>query len=533
MGSNIVKYLFIIIVIGLVGFGAYKMAKNTEKEIPENLDQTSTVNTIQTDLRLAICGFDTMNPILSNNRNVQEISKIIYEPLVTLNDAYKLEYCLAEEIAKTDELNYIIKIKKGILWQDGTKFTANDVKFTIDCIKRAGEHGASSVYESNLAAITEAWVIDEETLKITISEPIDFFEYNLTFPIMSEKYYANEDFYVSEKNNQPIGTGMFKIMSVDSNIIKLAKSDTYWNSEKNPMANEININLYASAGELYNAFKNGEIDIVDVKTNNVEEFIGSIGYKKIEYKSRDYDFLTLNTQNEVLSSQAVRKAISKMLDKNNIVASCLGSGYIASNFSLDMGNWLYTRDVSVEVNTEEASQILQNDGWEYKNNRWTKRVDKRTMDLAFSITVNGSDTVKVAVAENIKNQLANMGIHVTVRQLNREAYFASLESKNFDVILTGITCGYSPSLRTFFGTNNLANYTKDEVTEIMNVVSNTSDENQLYENYNKLYDIYLEEVPYIGLYRNTDVVIYNQSLVGNIKANAFNLYYNIEKWYRQ
>ena len=47
-----------------------------------------------------------------------------------------------------------------------------------------------------------------------------------------------------------------------------------------------------------------------------------------------------------------------MIDKNNIVASCLGAGYVPSNFSLDMGNWLYTKDLSVQTNTEEAAQIL-------------------------------------------------------------------------------------------------------------------------------------------------------------------------------
>ena len=85
MGNNVLKYIFIIIVIGLIGFGAYKMTKNSEKQTEESIDQTSTVNTIQTDIRLAIASFDTMNPLLSNNRNVQEISRIIYEPLVTLN----------------------------------------------------------------------------------------------------------------------------------------------------------------------------------------------------------------------------------------------------------------------------------------------------------------------------------------------------------------------------------------------------------------------------------------------------------------
>ncbi len=296
---------------------------------------------------------------------------------------------------------------------------------------------------------------------------------------------------------------------------------------------EISINLYNSAGELYNAFKNGEIDIVDVKIANVEQYIGSIGYKKIEYKARDYDFLALNTTSEILSDGAVRKAISKIIDKNNIVASCLGAGYIASNFSLDMGNWLYTRDLSVQTNPEEASQILTNAGWEYKNNKWRKKTDAKTLELTFSIALNGNNTTHLKVAENIKNQLANVGIDVFVKELNQEAYLSSLQNKNFDMILTGITCSYSPSLRTFFGEGNLANYANSQVSEIMNVVSNASDENALYENYNKLYDQYLEDVPYIGLYRNTDVVIYHQNLAGNIKANSFNLYHNIEKWYRQ
>ena len=527
MGNNILKYVFIIIVIGLIGFGAYTMLKNDANPEDEIVDQTSTVNTIQTDLRLAICNFDTINPILSNNRNVQEITKIIYEPLVTLNENYKIEYRLATEIAKTDDLNYVIKLRNNVVWEDGTPFTAYDVKFTVDAIK----FGGSPAYYSNLAPVQGLEVIDDNTLKMTLYSPVDFFEYNLTFPVMCAGYYSDEDFATSTK--YPIGTGMFKIVTVDSNVIKLEKNENYWDTSKTPMAKQININIYNSPGELYNSFKNGELDIVDVKISNVENYIGSIGYKKLEYKSRDYDFLAINTENPVFSESAVRKAISKIIDKNNIVASCLGSGYAASNFSLDMGDWLYTKDLSVQPNAEEANQILIQNGWEYKNNKWRKNINGRITELTFSLSVNATNPIRLQVAENIKNQLANFGINVYIKQLNDEAYSKSLENKDYDMILTGITCGYSPNLSTFFRENNLANYNNEEISQIMSVISNTSDENILFDNYNRIYDIYLEEAPYIGLYRNTDIVVYNQSLVGNIKANSFNLYYNIEKWYRQ
>lgn len=530
MGNNILKYLFIVIVVGLIGFGIYKMNQDKSQITNETIDQTSTLSTIQTDLRLAVCNFDTMNPLLSNNRNVQEISKIIFEPLVTLNESYKMQYCLAEEIAKTDERSYVIKLRKGVLFQDGTELTANDIRFTIDTILKGG---INTVYVSNLRNLAEFQEIDPYTFKLVLSEPVEFFEYNLTFPILSQTYYEGQDFANTEKNLAPIGTGMFQIANVDSNVIKLVKNEQYWDISRMPMAKEISIHLYGSASELYNAFKNGEIDIVDVKIRNVEEYIGSLGYKKIEYKSRNYDFLALNTQSEVLSDTAVRKAISKIIDKNNVIASCLGAGYVVSNFSLDMGNWLYTKDLNVQPNAEEAGQILINSGWEYKNNKWRKNMDGKNIELAFTISVNGNQAQRIAVAENIKNQLTNFGMQVSVRQLNNETYQTSLENKNFDVMLTGIECGFSPSLATFFGNGNIANYSNPQVAEAMNMISNTSDENVLYENYNKLYDIYLEEVPYIGLYRGTDVIIYNQSLAGNIKPNAFNIYGNIEKWYRQ
>lgn len=525
--NNFFKYIFAAVVVFLIGYTIYIILQNKSNPEDYSLDQTSKVSNIQTDLRFAIAELDTINPILSHNRNVQEVTKIIYDPLVTLNENYKMEYCLAEEIAKTDDVTYIVKLRKGVLWENRTNFTAYDVKYTMDLIKS----GINTIYAENLKYVSGLEVVDSTTLKITLLEPVPFFEYNLTFPIMCQEYYNGEDFQASTKT--PIGTGMFKISEISSNIIKLVPNEYYWNTSKKPMATQININLYGSIGEVYNAFKNGEIDALSVKIPNVEDYIGQLGYNKIEYKSRDYDFLAFNTSSPIFSDQSVRKALSLFIDKNNIVASCLGRGYTASNFSLDMGCWLYTKDLTVETNTEQASQILINNGWEHTSNSWQKKVDGRTQRLEFSLLVNSNNDKRVAVAENIKNQLATFGIPVTVKAVSPDAYRDSINNRNYECVLTGIRLGYSPNLNTFFADGNIANYYNSEVSEIMSAVANTNDENVLYEKYNRLYDIYLEDVPYIGLYRNTEVIICNQNLVSNMTANSFNMYHNIEKWYRQ
>ena len=500
-GNNVIKYIFSVVVVILILGTMYFIVKNRSKNEDYSLDQTSTVSNIQTDLRFAIAEYDTINPLLSNNRNVHEISKVIYEPLVTLNENYKMQYCLAEEIGKQDDVTYVIKLRKGVLWQNGNNFTANDVRFTMDIIRS----GINTMYTDNLRYVADYEVVDSTTIKIYLTEPIPFFEYNLTFPIMCESYYAEEAF----DSKAPIGTGPFKISDLSSNVIKLVKNNTYWDSNKEFMATEININLYATIGEVYSAFKNGEIDILTVKIPDVEKYIGSLGYNKIEYKSREYDFLSLNTTSEILSDPAVRKAISLIIDKNNIVASCLGSGYVSSNFSLDMGFWLYTKDLNVGVDTEQANNLLASSGWQRSNNALIKDHKKLTLSLA----VNTNNELRVRAAENIKEQLENFGIPVTIQYLSAESYADAINNRNYEMVLTGIRLGYSPNLNTFFGDGNIANYYNPEVAEIMNIVSNTNDDNTLYENYNRLYDIYLEEAPYIGLYRDTNVIVSHRSLV--------------------
>ena len=135
MGRSFFKYIFVIVVIILLIYAGYKSLKEDSISELEVVDQTSIVNTIQKDLRLSIAELDTMNPILSKNRNVQEINKIIFEPLITLNENYKLQYCLASEGVKQDDLNYLIRLRKGVIWHNGNNFTAKDVKFTVDKIK--------------------------------------------------------------------------------------------------------------------------------------------------------------------------------------------------------------------------------------------------------------------------------------------------------------------------------------------------------------------------------------------------------------
>ena len=524
MKSNYFKYIFIIFAIAIMIFAIVKIKTEEQKKEAQVYETKEEVDDEIKEIKLGVASFDSINPILSKNKNIQDISKIIFEPLMTLTSDYKLENCLAKEWAKQNETTYIIKLRDDKMWSDGQKFTAEDVRFTIDRLK-----DSDTIYSSNVQYVTRVETVDDTTVRIILGQEVPFFEYNLTFPILSSKYYSDKQFI---PDIVPIGTGMYKVSEVKESSLILRKNE-YYPEKDNLKLEKVTVILYSTVGELYNSFKTGNIDLVSTQNSNIKEYIGTIGYISKEMKGREHDFIAFNTQGEILSQVSVRKAISHSIDKSNIVSSIYADNYYTSSFPLDYGNWIYQeQDLSSGYNAEHAKEILIEDGWNYKYKYWQKTVNYRTQRISLNFVVKASDTSRVSVAENIKAQLENQGFRINLIKATDVQYQNYLINKNYDMILCSINLSVSPDLTTFFGVNNLANYSNEEVTNIMNDVKNSNDEEKLKENYKRLGEIYKTEMPYLSLYNNKYTVAYSQNLVGTLEPNWFYQFYNIKDWHK-
>ena len=506
MKSNFFKYVFAIFAVGIMIFAIYKIKTEEEKKEQEQT-QVSVQEEKVTEITLGVAAFDSTNPIFSKNKNVQDISRLIYEPLINLSSDYKAEPCLAEEWAKQNGTTYIIKLKDNVRWANGEKFIADDVKFTIEQLKNM-----DSLYSSNVQNIANVEITDDYTLKIFLNKEEPFFEYNLTFPILSSLFYQDQDF---NDGIVPVGTGMYKYTDVQSTHLTLQPNENWWDTKTELTLQKITVNLYSSLGELYNSFKMGNIDVIDTQNSNLQEYIGSIGYAKKEMKGREHDFIALNMQNQILSRKEVRKAIAYSIDKANIVANVYNNQYYTSSFPLDYGTWIYqAEDASAGYNPDQAKQLLN------------------SQKIQLNLSVKASDRARVLAAQNIQAQLANLGIKINIVELTDEQYFSTINTKNYDMLLCSVNLSYSPNIETFFGKNNMANYVNDEVNTILDEVKNTTDENTLKERYKRLAEIYKEDVPYISLYNNKFTVCFHSNLKGDTNPNWYNVFYNIAGWYK-
>ena len=505
MKTNTMKYIFFTIVIIMIGLAIYFLYIDGKENVYAIENNELEIDMIR-ELNIGISEYDTINPILSKNRDIQYINKLIFEPLIDISYDFRIQYNLAEEFSKINDTTYIIKLKDYIYWHDGEKFTANDVVFTIYNLKN---NNINSIYKDNVKDIKEINKIDDYTIKIVLNNKVDFFEYLMCIPILASHAY-DETF--NAKTIIPIGTGEFKITKIQENQIIIEKS----NVENESKIIKVKLILEESAKDLYIALSKSEIDFMITDNIDYEEYIGSLGYNINQYCNREFDYLVLNNQNRILRDKGIRKALNYAIDKNEINYNVYNNKYKIAEFPLDYGSYLYEENDDSNYDINNAKSILIENGWILKNNIWTK--NGRTLRL--TLLVNKEIEKRVQSAENIKEQLGEIGIVIDIVEVNGNAFNNYIKYENYDMILTGNVISNNPSLETYFGDNNLSNFNNEGINNVMNEIRSIDNQEELLkEKYTKLKEIYKEEMPFISLYFNNIYVLSNKNLKGNLQGN--------------
>ncbi len=516
MKTNAFKYIFFAIVFSLIGLAIYMLYKDGKSKAYVIENGKVEINMVK-EINVGISNFDTINPILSKNRDVQYITKLVFEPLVDITYDFKIENKLSKEFSKINNTTYIIKLNDDVYFHDGKKFTADDVIFTINTLK-SGD--IDSIYKENVSEIKEIQKIDDYTIKIILNKEVEFFEYLMCIPILSE----NENIFKAD-SYIPIGTGKFKITKTEDNNITLERA----NVDASSKTTKINLILKENVKDLYTALTKKEIDLMITNNIHYEEYIGSIGYNTFQYSGREFDYLILNNKNSILSSNQVRKAIYYSIDKNQINYNIYNNKYNICDFPLNDSNYLHCIEDKNEYDINKAKNALIEDGWTFSNNTWRK--NGRTLRLR--LLVNKENEARIKVAENIKEQLNKVGIILNIIKVNENQFNNYIKNKNYDIILSGQVISNSPKLNTYFSIDNLSNYSSPEINTILNEVKNIENqEDVLKEKYIKIEELYKQDMPFISLYFNSIYVLSNKNLKGDLNGNWYNVYYNIDNWYK-
>ena len=383
---------------------------------------------------------------------------------------YKYVPALAENWNNPNDVTWRFFLRKGVQFHNGDFFTADDVKFTIEFMRN------DSFYQEELDCISDVVIVDNYIVDIITKKPYPMLLYKFgTLYILSEKYINT---IKNTNETWPIGTGAYKLIDyVPGDHITLERFDKYWNEQ--PDVNKVTFKKMNTSGELKNAFVRGELDIIPLASEDIEEIqnttgltVQSVQTPGVVYLSFDFrvnDSFEFKGSENPVSDVRVRKAMYHAIDIETIIEKYLkGAATPASQF-LTYHTFGYNPNITrLPYEIEIAKELMSEAG--YKD--------------GFTIQFDIPNSAKwVNISNEIARQLSVINITIHLNPQPTIEYYTNLYYKNTSIYLTSFNpldaegliklLLHTPDLQQNYGAWNYGNYSNLEVDELCELLSNT------------------------------------------------------------
>lgn len=492
-----------------------------------------------------------INPVLAFTEADKNLTTLIYSGLVRVNINGQIENDLAESIdISKDGLVYTARIKPNAVFHDGVKVTSDDIDFTIQKIKNLSIK-SPLLGNWNGVSVTKP---DQSTIIFTLKKPFAPFIDNLTLGILPKHIWKNvsdEEFSFSQFNSLPIGSGPYKIDSVQRNSGGIPDYYDLVPFEKvlgqKPFVEHIIFKFYPSQTDLLNGYDNGDVMNISGFSPEDSSALKNIN-SNIFYSPLPRIFAVFFNQNQskVLLDKSVRQALDLTAPREEIIKDVF-HGYatpIQSPLPPGLFEWSdYKPQTSIEDRFAQAESILKKAGWN-KNPQTgllEKKSKKDTMILSFSISTGDAPELK-AVAEKLRTNWGKLGVKVDVLvfesgDLNQNV----IRPRKFDALLFGEIVGRDALMYPFWHSSerndpglNIALYANTKVDKLLEDARSTTIESQRENDY-KLFDKEIKsDIPAIFLYAPSFLYIVPKDVkavaLGELSSSQ-DRFLGIRNWY--
>ncbi|MGL5737171.1 MAG: ABC transporter substrate-binding protein, partial [Beijerinckiaceae bacterium] len=208
-------------------------------------------------------GPDSIDPHFTATGTHAEALKHVYDTLVWSGDGLELEPRLAESWKAVDNTTWEFKLRKGVKFHDGSDFTADDVKFSIERIPMVAGPNPTTIY---VRRVKETRIVDPHTIQIVTDGPaptlpndfIRLFVVSHKAAAGLTKESANEAF---NSGKAAVGTGPYKYVSWQpKGDLVLDRFDGYW-GPKEPWARHVRKEIPNDAARVAQ-LKAGQLDLI-------------------------------------------------------------------------------------------------------------------------------------------------------------------------------------------------------------------------------------------------------------------------------
>ncbi len=434
------------------------------------------------------------------------VSTQIGDTLVELNERLEPTPALAESWETPDPLTYIFHLRQGVMFHDGTEFTAEDVKYTFETIL---DEDFASPNRTYFLPVTDIEIIDDYTIQLFLSEPMAPF-ITQVIPMMQivPKHLAEEmgeDFAFD-----PVGTGPFEFVRwIPGDRVELRAFEDHWRGR--PYIDELTIRVIEEASVQMMELETGGIDFAyTVPPDDVEWIREAPNLILGEYMALAYGFIIPNLDHEILSNKLVRQAMAYAIDREEINETIYAGLAVPASGPIPQSlAWAYNADVApYPYDPDRARELLAEAGY----------------PDGFNIKLHRAPgEVGVLAMTAVQEQFADVGINMELEIIEFGMLLDRLFSFEYELINIGWTGIVDPDYGTYslFTTGagyNFNNYSNPEIDFLLDYGRFTVDMDTRKEIYDRVQRILADELPHIFINTEITTFAYNADLEGFIHA---------------
>ncbi|MEK6590871.1 MAG: ABC transporter substrate-binding protein, partial [Nitrospinota bacterium] len=253
--------------------------------------------------------FSLINPVLSVSSVTSHLESIIFDGLIKVDEKGEPKPNLADTWkVSEDGLRWTFYLKKGVRFHDGVELTAKDVAFTYEAAKNPKNKGR---YLNFFKFVEDIRVKDKYTIEIILKRPYASFLYGLEVGILPKHLLEGKDLNSTEFNQNPVGTGPYRLYSWSENEIILKANEDYFNGRT--FLNKIVIKIFPNQKVMWARLMRGEIDFSSLILPSDYEIIRSISSFKTRSILKPYYYMVAFNLTPPLSSPYFKGRIEEGL----------------------------------------------------------------------------------------------------------------------------------------------------------------------------------------------------------------------------
>jgi peptide/nickel transport system substrate-binding protein len=279
------------------------------------LDNIDLEATIQAGIAYGLSG--TFDPMSASGAVTVSANWHTMEGLVDLDPVTRQPYAslAAEMPTSEDGIEYVIKLREGAVFHNGTPVTADDVVFSAE---RVLDPASNSLFRSFVSFIDKVEAVDETTVKFTNKYPFSLFNERIGSIKIVPRAAVEAD--PAGFGNLPIGTGPYRLVSaVPEAQIVFERNDAY-TGPRPALAKELVWNLIADPTARVNALSSGTVmAIEDVPYIDIDQVAAAATVEKAQ--SFGLLFAMFNTSAPPFDDVRVRQAFLYSLDMDKIIGT--------------------------------------------------------------------------------------------------------------------------------------------------------------------------------------------------------------------